>query len=290
MSLADPQPRPRTALPRPFLKWAGGKGQLLPELLRRVGNAGPFGSYHEPFVGGGALFFELSRLGVLEGRGARLADVNPNLIETYRGVRDGVDTVIALLEQHRTGHEKDYYYAVRASEPPDAPARAARIIYLNRTCFNGLYRENSKGRFNVPMGRYRNPQICDEPVLRAASDALAGVDLAVAPFESVLERAAPGDLVYLDPPYHPVSDTASFTAYARDGFGQAEQERLAEVCRALDARGVRFILSNSDTDFTRALYRGFRTLSVSARRSVNSRADRRGGVGELIVDNPGDAG
>jgi DNA adenine methylase len=286
MDPAAPEPRPRDALPRPFLKWAGGKAQLLPVLLRHVREAGAFRAYHEPFVGGGALFFELTRLGVLDGRRVRLADVNPNLIETYRAVRDDVGGVIERLREHRARHGQEHYYAVRAEEYEEAAARAARVIYLNRTCFNGLYRENRRGRFNVPMGRYRNPAICDEPTLRAASEALRDADLAVAPFQTVLDHAEPGDLVYFDPPYHPVSETASFTAYARNGFGRAEQETLAEVCRALDARDVRFILSNSSTDFTQGLYWGFRTAEVSARRSVNSRADRRDGVPELIVDNP----
>lgn len=267
---------------QPFLKWAGGKRQLLPELVGRVRRLGGFRAYHEPFVGGGALFFELCDQDLVRG-GAFLSDVNARLIETYLGVARHVDEVIRLLRGHADLHSREHFYATRAVEPATLPERAARVIYLNRTCFNGLYRENREGRFNVPMGRYANPTICDEPVLRAASRALGAADLSVRPFEAVLETACPGDLVYFDPPYVPVSKTASFTAYARGGFSMADQARLAEVFAVLADRGVHVMLSNAKTDAVMDLYARFRIDTVRASRAVNSRADRRGLVDEVLV-------
>jgi DNA adenine methylase len=269
-------------IPRPFLKWAGGKGQLLPELLLRVEQAGGFRNYHEPFVGGGALYFELVRLDRLRGT-AYLSDTNPNLIEAYLGVRDHVREVIGLLRRHRARHGEEYYYAMRACVPPTLQERAARIIYLNKTCYNGLFRENRKGQFNVPFGRYKNPGICDEPNLRAASKALQHAVIEVRPFDSVLTRARRGDFVYFDPPYHPLSKTASFTAYSKENFGEAEQRRLAEVYAKLARRGVKAMLSNSMTQLVRELYRGSVIHEVLASRAVNSKAGRRGKIPEALV-------
>ncbi|HOZ45700.1 MAG TPA: DNA adenine methylase [Candidatus Hydrogenedentes bacterium] len=275
----------RDVVPRPFLKWVGGKGQLLDELLARVPS---FGRYHEPFVGGGALFFELARGECLGARKAYLSDSNPRLVEAYEAVRDHVDEVIALLQEHKARHSEKYYYAVRAEVPESLPKRGARIIYLNKTCFNGLFRENSRGLFNVPFGRYKNPLICDEANLRAVAEALKRAHIESRPFESVLKKAEPGDFVYFDPPYHPVSKTASFTAYERGGFGEAEQRRLAGVFAELAAKGVRALLSNSDTALIRELYPAdvFRVEQVHAKRLVNSRADRRGEISELLVSTP----
>jgi len=277
-------------LPRPFLKWVGGKRQLLPELLARVERAGDFGRYHEPFVGGGALFFELYRLGKLK-RQAWLSDYNQRLIETYEGVRDHVDEVIALLEGHQKRHSEEHFYKVRAlGEGPEKTGktlakRAARIIYLNKTCYNGLYRENSKGEFNSPFGRYKNPKICDQENLRAVSKALKKAKIETRHFETVVERAKPGDLVYFDPPYHPVSKTASFTSYDRGGFGEDSQRLLARVYGLLNEKGVKVLLSNSMTKLVRDLYGAYSIGEVSATRSVNSRADRRGKVSEALVRN-----
>ena len=274
-------------MPRPFLKWAGGKGQLLPELLAQVDAAETFGRYHEPFVGGGALFFELARLKRLGRARACLSDGNSSLIETYSGLQQHVDEVIELLRAHNDQHAEDYYYQVRGLPPDTLPERAARIIYLNRTCYNGLYRENSKGQFNVPFGRYKNPLICDEPNLRACAEVLKKAELETRHFETVLDRAEPDDFVYFDPPYHPVSKTASFTAYAKGGFGEDAQRQLASVFAELAKKGVKVLLSNSDTDFVRSLYegRGFTIQKVLANRLVNSRADRRGPVYEVLVRN-----
>ncbi len=274
----------RLAIPRPFLKWAGGKGQLLGELVARVDAVGEYGRYHEPFVGGGALFFEMVRTGRLRGR-ATLADSNPNLIDAYWGVKKDVESVIRLLQAHKKQHKKEYYYGVRAKVPEDRLARAARIIYLNRTCYNGLYRENRKGEFNVPYGRYKNPAICDEKNLRAVARALKRARIETRHFAKVLDWAQDGDLVYFDPPYHPVSKTASFTSYEKNGFDEGAQRQLADVFRELDKTRVKLILSNSMTPLVRELYRGFRMEQVLARRPVNSKADRRGEVREALVRN-----
>jgi DNA adenine methylase len=268
-------------LPRPFLKWAGGKTQLLEELVGRLPPA--VAGYHEPFAGSAALFFRLARDSRL--RGAALADGNAELIDAYRAVRDGVEAVIGLLGAYP--YDRDFYYSLRAQDPQalDLPARAARMIYLNKAGYNGLYRVNRRGQFNVPFGRYKNPRICDAGSLRAASAALQGVNLACATFETVLERARPGDLVYFDPPYAPLSATAHFTAYQAGGFSADDQRRLRDVCRGLAGRGVYVMLSNSDTELVRGLYAGppFHLHQVWAGRAINSRALGRGKAPELIV-------
>jgi DNA adenine methylase len=270
-------------IPRPFLKWAGGKGQLLEELTARVILSGFTGRYHEPFIGGGALFFNLYRQGLLGKKMAYLSDNNASLIAAYLGVRGPVDDLIGLLAAHKAAHGKEYYYQVRATAPETLAAQAARIIYLNKTCFNGLFRENSRGQFNVPMGSYSDPPILDEANLRAASKALQRARIEQRPFRKVLDHAKPGDFVYFDPPYHPVSQTASFTAYDKGGFGEADQRELAGVFAGLAQRGVFVLLSNSWTPLVLDLYAGFTIEQVFANRAVNSRADRRGKVPEALV-------
>lgn len=266
---------------RPILKWAGGKTQLLPDLVAHAPTE--FAAYHEPFVGGGALFFELATLGRLGS--AYLSDINPALIDVYLAVRDGVDEVIGLLKQYR--HNETSFYQIRAQDPRKMglAERAARIIYLNKTCYNGLFRENKSGQFNVPFGRYKNPTICDEPNLLAVSQILQRVDIDSRPFSSVLDVARPGDLVYFDPPYHPVSSTASFTAYARNGFNERDQILLRDVFATLSQKGVQVMLSNSDMPFIRELYEGYPIARVYAARYVNSKASARGKVPEVIVYN-----
>jgi DNA adenine methylase len=261
----------------PFLKWVGGKTSLLPELRKHVPTR--LRGYHEPFVGGGALFFSV------QPRRAFLADENAELIHCYAQVRDDVYGVLDALARHV--YEKAHFTAVRALEPLALrPAeRAARFIYLNKTCFNGLWRVNRAGRFNVPIGRYRNPRFNDPAALITASHALRGVELSHAPFEQSMARAAAGDFVYLDPPYDPVSPTASFASYTSQGFGWEDQRRLAHACVVLNRRGVRFLLSNSATPRIRALYQGFEQRLVHAPRFVNSKASARGAVEELLVFN-----
>jgi DNA adenine methylase len=265
----------------PIVKWVGGKTKLLPELLRRAPTS--FRRYHEPFAGGAALFFHLAP------RAAVLSDTNAELVACYQAVQRNVEGVIEALAQHRDRHSEAYYYAVRegwnGAERPSAAERAATFIYLNKTCYNGLWRVNSRGLFNVPAGRYVNPGILDAERLRAASAVLASAEISAAPFERVLDEAHRGDWVYFDPPYHPLSATSDFTTYTAEGFGAADQEHLAEVFARLAERGCAVMLSNSDTPFTRRLYARWRIARVLCPRAVNSRADRRGLVGELIVTN-----
>jgi len=265
-----------TPQPKPFLKWAGGKTQLLSHILARFPDK--FRRYHEPFLGGGAVFFALDRRHT-----AHLSDVNSALIHTYQAIRDDLPGLLKALRKHQASEE--HYYYVRSIAPASlAPTRAAaRTIFLNRTCFNGLYRVNRKGEFNVPFGRYSNPKICNEENLAAVSEALQGVKLRVADVLKDGLKARAGDLVYFDPPYHPVSPTASFTSYTAKGFGPEQQEQLAELFAALAAKGVHVVLSNSDTPFVRKLFKGFRIEQVFARRAINSRADRRGPVSEVLV-------
>jgi DNA adenine methylase len=270
------------------LKWAGGKGQLLPALTARL--PARFRRYHEPFVGGGALFFHLWNSGRL-GDGAVLSDFNPELIDCYTAVRDHVEALTAyLLELKPRFSDRDFFYAIRSwdREPGFAERplveRAARTIFLNRTCYNGLYRLNNKRQFNAPFGYYKNPLIVDPENMREVSRALQHVELRVGDFAAVLERAEPGDLVYFDPPYVPVSATASFTHYTHQGFAEAEQRRLATVFSALADRGCYAMLSNSYTELARALYAGQPLHeSILASRKINCDGKKRGTVEELIV-------
>ena len=276
----------KNAVPRPILKWAGGKRQLLGELIPRISFPSKYCTYHEPFFGGGALFFELARTNCLPSK-VRISDSNHALVEVYSEVRQDVSKVIELLQRHREIHCKEHFYEIRSRDPSNSPAyaRAARVIYLNKTCFNGLYRVNARGEFNVPFGKYSNPTICDEANLVAVSEALAGVEIEACTFESVLAHADAGDFVYFDPPYHPVSKTSSFTAYAKSGFGVRDQNRLFDLCQKLDACGVWFLLSNSDTDFIRLLYKGYKIETVLAKRSINSNGAGRGAIQEVLISN-----
>jgi DNA adenine methylase len=261
--------------PRPFLKWVGGKGQLLSQLQPLLPES--WGTYHEPFLGGGALFF------ALQPAQSVLSDVNPALVNVYRMVRDRPDDLIALLVVHQSAHGPDYYYQVRAQhELPDLEA-AARLIYLNKTCYNGLYRENSKGQFNVPIGRYKNPTVCNPIDLHLASKALANTDIQVGDFMNNPGRQKPEDLVYFDPPYYPVSETSNFTGYSRFGFGEEDQIRLRDRVIELADRGVKVMVSNSDCPFIRDIYQGFRIETIEAGRSINSNATKRGKINEVVV-------
>jgi DNA adenine methylase len=274
--------------PAPFLKWAGGKGQLLKQYDAFLPK-GPLRGYFEPFVGSGALFFHLHGRGLFTHY--LLAENNDELMNCYRVVRDQVDDLIFWLRVHQSHHCPEYYYTVRNwdHEPDwvDAPRamRAARMLYLNKTCYNGLWRVNSKGHFNVPVGSYRNPTILDEDRLRAASQALQEVDLEVMDFERILRLAGRGDFVYLDPPYFPLSETANFTSYSQDAFGEYEHRKLALVFGELDRKGCRVMLSNSDTPLVRELYRNFRVETVVARRAINSARAKRGPITEVVVVN-----
>ena len=260
---------------RPFLKWAGGKGRLIEQLRPHL--PAPFKRYFEPFAGGAALFFALAP------SRASLTDVNAELIDCYRTIRDHVEDVITALGRHR--YAPEHYYRVRAVDPArlSLPQRAARTIFLNKTGYNGLYRVNRAGKFNVPMGRYTNPTVCDADNLRACSAALRGVELERRDFVEQASRARAGDFVYFDPPYDPMSPTSAFTSYAPGGFGIEGQRRLAQLFADLARKGVQVVLSNSDTPFIRELYRPFRVTPILASRSINSRGSRRGKVGEVLV-------
>ena len=263
---------------KPFLKWSGGKSALVSELLEHVPKE--FGVYHVPFVGAGALFF------VLRPRHALLSDANEILAKAYEGVRDHVENVIGLLRQYADRHSADEFYRVRAADTGHlGPAgTAAWMIYLNKTCFNGLWRVNKKGKFNVPLGSYENPNICDEETLRAASVALRHALVGHADFRTVEERAVSGDLIYFDPPYVPLSKTANFTAYTKGGFGPKDQQDLFELALRLKKRGVHVILSNAGSDEVVKLYGNYFTINeVACRRNINSKASARGPVTEYII-------
>jgi len=273
---------------RPFLKWAGGKRTLEDAILARLLAAAQVSRYVEPFVGGGAIFFRMRE--ERPSLPACIADSNASLMNTYVAVRDDVAAVIQELARHAELHARAHFYAVRRESPKDAGSTAARFIYLNRTCYNGLWRENRKGEFNVPMGCYANPKILDEANLRNVSAALRDVEIRCVDFEQATSDCGRGDLVYLDPPYHPLSATSSFTSYTASGFGPDEQARLARVFARLSAEGAHVVLSNSDSTFIRQLYASLEPRpvidSVDAPRAINSKGKSRGPVKEVLVSSP----
>lgn len=273
----------------PFLKWAGGKARLVPTVAAALEGV-TVARYLEPFLGGGAMFFGLRSRGMTAP--AILADANAELMAAFSTVRDRVEEVVAALEPLAAAYlaadragRRDLYYRVRGTEPAGAAERAARLIFLNRTCYNGLYRVNRQGRFNVPHGRYVRPRICDAANLRACAAELATAELRCADFEAICALAGPGDFVYLDPPYHPLSATANFTAYTERSFGWADQERLAAAVRALAARGAWFALSNSAHPAVARLYEGLQPLTVPMSRAINSRPAGRAAVPEFLFTN-----
>jgi len=269
---------------RPFLKWVGGKRQLFPHIQPLLPQT-LAGRYVEPFVGGGAVFWNYAP------GAAVLADWNQELVNCWTVVRDQVDALMECLKTHV--YEKDYYYEVRSVhwESLGPIEAAARTIFLNKTGFNGLYRVNSKGLFNVPFGRYTRPTICDETNLPACSQRLQNVEIKQADFEASLAGLGAGDVAYVDPPYVPANATSNFTSYTASGFGPQEQQRLSRALLKLHRRGGRFVLSNADAPATWVLYAelfaedGVSVEQVQARRSVNSKAGRRGRVGEILAHN-----
>lgn len=277
-SISSPQPEAE-----PVLKWAGGKRRLVEQYAKHLGRK--FGNYHEPFFGGGAIFFWLWNQGRLKNRQARLSDINPELINFYQVLQSRPHELIEQMAAHQDQHSSEHYYAVRQLSPADLQPleRAARMLYLNRTCFNGLYRENSKGQFNVPIGRYKSPRISHPEGILSASRALENAVLEKAPYALAELHAEPGDLVYFDPPYHPLTATANFTSYTQHNFTINDQAQLAEIFRRLKKRKVRVLLSNSDTPLIRELYKGLRIEEVSAARAINSKADRRQKITELLI-------
>jgi DNA adenine methylase len=270
----------------PFLKWAGGKRQLLSQMSPFFPPNESYGTYFEPFLGAGAVLFHLRP------ERAFVSDTNSELINLYEVIRDFPDELIAETEQHSISRE--YYYTMRDLDRDSAVfatlspvARASRLLYLNRLCYNGLFRVNSRGEFNVPYGSYKNPRIIDPELIHTVSHYFntATVGLSLMDFEAACECAGAGDFVYFDPPYHPLSYTSAFTSYAAGGFSTEDQTRLAALFSELDKRGCQLMLSNSDTDFIRKLYKDFNINTLQASRSINSAGSGRGKVSEVLVTN-----
>lgn len=273
--------------PRPIVKWVGGKGQLLNQFQPLFPK--DFNNYFEPFLGGGAVFFHLHP------KKAYLNDLNQKLISALESIQTDPEGVIKILENLQDEFhsrdllkQKELFYFLRNKfnfEKNHKLEKAAILIFLNKTCFNGMYRENSRGEFNTPFGSYKNPTILDEDNVLAVSDALRNVQLTSLPFENAVEKAKKGDFIYFDPPYHPLTKTANFTGYNENNFGEDDQIRLSEVFRDLDKRGCKIMLSNSDTKFVKSLYEGFRIGKVLANRQINCKATGRGKIKELVIMN-----
>lgn len=268
-----------------FLKWAGGKSQLIEQFRslfpKKVEH------YYEPFIGSGAVFFFVKMN--LNPKSVMISDINEDLLNCFTIVRDNVSALIKSLVVHKNNHSKEYYYSVRNLDTShlNNTEKASRLIYMNKTCFNGLYRVNSKSMFNVPFGDYKNPGIFSEHSLYHASQLLQDVEIKVMAFDRVLDFAKGADFIYLDPPYVPLSKTSNFTGYAKGEFGIQMQRRLAEVFKALDSRGCYVMLSNSDHPLVRVLYKEYeRNIRiVRARRMINSVASKRGAINEIVVRN-----
>lgn len=271
---------------KPIVKWVGGKRQLLPEIRRRLPSEDSYTTYCEPFLGGGAVFFDIKP------EKAIVNDLNEELINLYLVIKNNVEELITDLSRHENIPE--YFYEIRKLDRDETLfnqmsniEKASRTLYLNKTCYNGLYRVNRKGQFNTPFGRYKNPNITNESLLRDLNYYFneANIQFYSQDYADVLEMLEEDSFVYLDPPYDPVSKTASFTDYNKDGFDCNEQKRLKQYCDYLNEKGVKFMLSNSATDFIQELYKDYDVDLVSARRSINSVASKRGEVGEVLVKN-----
>lgn len=280
---------------KPFIKWVGGKRQLIPQMQKYLPKEANK-EYYEPFAGAGALFFHM------QPAKAYINDMNTELINTYEVIRDDIDNLIRKLKEHEKNNTKEYYYSVRIWDRQKGynnrskTTKAARFIYMNKVGFNGLYRVNLKGQFNVPYGRYVNPTVCDETLLRSISKYLNDKDITFSSidFQEAVKNVDKGAFVYFDPPYDPISKTSSFTQYQKGGFDQEEQKRLKRVADDLVHRGAKVILSNSNTQFINDLYKNkvidaksdvdyFIVELVDAKRSINSKADGRGKIKEVLI-------
>jgi DNA adenine methylase len=275
-------------IPKPFVKWAGGKRQLIPILNENLPKT--FGTYFEPFLGGGALLFHM--LIERNGQKCSISDLNSDLVLSYTTIRDRAESLINSLKNHEKNYQKDsksYYYSIRESNPRSQIEKTSRLIFLNRTCFNGLYRVNSKGKFNVPLGKYTNPNIVNEDNLRSVSNILQSsrVDIKCRDFEAILSDAKKDDLVYFDPPYQPVSDTANFTGYTNKDFTYDDLARLAELCMKLNSKGCRVLLSNSNSKEVTDMFstKPWKVNKIKANRSINSNSKKRTGHFELLIKN-----
>lgn len=274
---------------QPFVKWVGGKRGLLSQIIPLLPKK--FNNYFEPFVGGGALFFELKNLGLLDNKEIFLFDINSELINAYNVVKNYPNQLINELETFKQKHTKEFYYEIRAWDRQNnflqrsEIQRASRFIYLNKTCFNGLYRVNKNNQNNVPIGSYKNPNICDYSVILSASQALQNVNILNVSYKEVLKYASKDDLVYFDPPYYPLTQTASFTSYSEFEFLEKEQIELFEIFKNLSKIGCNVIQSNSDTEFIKNLYKDFDIKEIFANRFINSKGNDRGKISEVIVRN-----
>lgn len=271
----------------PVVKWVGGKRQLLPEIKKY--SPKKYNTYFEPFVGGGAVLFEL------QPKNAIVNDINKELINLYSVIKNNVDDLIEKLSDTETySNTSDCYYRVREldREPQKynkmtGVDRAARILYLNKTCYNGLYRVNSMGEFNSPFGSYKNPNIVNSITLKAVSKYFneSNIKFLNGDFEKTVKNAKKDDFVYFDPPYAPISKTSNFTGYNENGFGENEQIRLKELCDTLDKKSIKFLLSNSDCEFIRELYKDYNIVTIKAKRTINSNANNRGAISEVLIRN-----
>lgn len=272
---------------KPFLKWAGGKSGLIDCLMQFIPK--DFNSYYEPFLGGGSLFFYLKNQKILNSKKIYINDKNSELINAYKQVKINPKNILNELEILRKNHNKDYFYKIRnLDRNPNyfyslsKIFRAARFIYLNKTCFNGLCRYNSKGYFNTPIGSYKNPKIYNEETIFGVNIALKNVRITDNDFEAIALQCKKDDFIYFDPPYYPLNKTSSFVSYT-DNFLENEQIRLYKVFKILDAEGVKVLQSNSNTDFIKELYKDFEIIEVRAKRSINCKGNKRGDISELII-------
>lgn len=275
----------KNKLVAPFLKWVGGKRQIIPEILSHLPKNISSLNYCEPFIGGGALLFHL------EPKRAIINDYNEELINVYKVIKNNLEELLIDLKKHQNTSE--YFYQIRGIDRQPLfdeltnVQHASRIIYLNKTCFNGLYRVNSLGEFNSPFGRYTNPNIVNEPVLRAVSKYLNSSEITIlnGDYEKVLNSVTADTFVYLDPPYHPISESSNFTGYVQGGWSEKHQIRLKKACDDLNKKGVKFLLSNSAAPFIKELYSGYEIHSINANRSINSVGEKRGQIEELLIKN-----
>jgi len=274
--------------PKPFVKWVGGKRQLMQELKNNFPKQ--FGTYYEPFLGGGAVMFNL--LANEPRLSCNVSDFNSDLILAYVTIRDKLGKLIESLENHSKNYHKDsfeYYYQVRKQQPKQQIEKVSRLIFLNKTCFNGLYRVNKKGQFNVPLGRYTNPNIINKENLTAVSKILRSekIKISCRDFEAVLDDAKKDDLVYFDPPYQPISSTANFTSYTHRDFTEDDLQRLADLANQLNSKGCHVLLSNSNSKTVKNYFSGkhWKISSIDANRAINSNAKKRTGHKEIIIKN-----
>lgn len=269
----------------PFLKWVGGKRQLMPSIVEHLPQNINDYKYIEPFIGGGAVLFNL------QPKNAIINDFNEELINVYQVIKNNLDELIEDLKKHK--NEADYFYSIRSLDRNDefkkltTVQRASRIIFLNKTCFNGLYRVNNAGEFNSPFGRYKNPNIVNEPTLKAVNKFLNNnnIEINSGDYSEILKQADKKCFVYLDPPYHPISESSNFTGYVQGGWNIYDQIDLKTACDELHKRGVKFLLSNSSADFIKDLYKDYKITIVKANRAINSNGADRGEVDEVLIRN-----